>query len=492
MKGILIAVFLDIKKAYDCVNREKLIKMLKKIGINDQMYKWLKNFLKNDRIAKVAFQNVRSKETVFKRGVPQGSPLSPILFNLYVSEVEPKTSKNISQFADDLVIWEEGQETGEIVDKLNKRIQKLKEWADKMELEFSPEKCESVIFTRKRIQETPKIKMDGKVIEYRSEAKYLGLTFDKKVNWTSHVTTVIKKANRKVGALKFLCNRKGINQDIAITLYKAIIRPRLEYASEIFGDTCKTNKKRLDSVQQKSLASALGVNRLAHRLFLNNEAGVRTLENRRNIRIFKLLVKMKANNKENSIKVEKERRLKSKHRRSFKEMTKELCKKYGDIEKMNKKQFTDEIDKLIVENIRENKYETRKSCFKNNIRIQKGYKKISKSRKINQMWHQARLEVLPLNEFLKEINKKKEGNCERCNKKEDTKHFLIDCKEFNIIENYEKFIKNKKGIELYELLDRDKPPDKKVKICIEIAKALRKRKINNRSKEREKKRRRRK
>ena len=94
-KETMLAVFLDIKKAYDSVNRKKLFNKLAKLGIKDKMYKWFKTFLLTDRTARVRVNNTLSNSQTFKYGVPQGSPLSPLLFNIYVRKV---TDKNVQKY----------------------------------------------------------------------------------------------------------------------------------------------------------------------------------------------------------------------------------------------------------------------------------------------------------------------------------------------------------------------------------------------------------
>ena len=102
-----MAVYLDIKKAYDCVNRTILLNIINKLGIRGNIFNYLKKFL-GDRFNRVRFKEEYSDFMEFKNGMPQGSPLSPILFNLYLADIEEYISDGISQFADDLVIWETG------------------------------------------------------------------------------------------------------------------------------------------------------------------------------------------------------------------------------------------------------------------------------------------------------------------------------------------------------------------------------------------------
>ena len=105
--------------------------------------------------------------------------------------------------------------------------------------------------------------------------KYLGVTFYKRLTWKTHIKNITNKASQRTGIIKFMSNyKKGLNQQYLLTLYKSIVRPILEYASEVWGDTSNKNKLKLDSILHRSLTTALGVNRLAHKKDTNYEAKV--------------------------------------------------------------------------------------------------------------------------------------------------------------------------------------------------------------------------
>ena len=145
--------------------------------------------------------------------------------------------KNILQFADDIVLWQKGQCIDEIVEELNKRIKSVSKWCKLRGLKMSPEKCVPVIFTRKRKIEQPKIVIDGKQLDYKNCAKYLGLIWDKTLNWKDHIKETICRCTKKIGILKVLCNKYVLRQEIGIALYKTLIRPAMEYGSEVWSDT---------------------------------------------------------------------------------------------------------------------------------------------------------------------------------------------------------------------------------------------------------------
>ena len=97
------AVFLDVEKAFDQVRHTGLLHKMKKFGMDHNLLRWIKGFL-SERSISIIIKNIKSDIFTPKHGVPQGSPLSPILFIIYVSDIpQPENAQTttLSQFADD-------------------------------------------------------------------------------------------------------------------------------------------------------------------------------------------------------------------------------------------------------------------------------------------------------------------------------------------------------------------------------------------------------
>merc|ERR1711991_110696 len=247
-------------------------------GIKGNIFEYFKKFL-GKRYNRVRFKGTTSDFVEFKNGMPQGSPLSPILFNLYLSDIQETISKGISQFADDLVIWETGLDLDNVCRKMNKKLFGLNKYLKNKNLTISTGKSVAVIYSRKRVNHNSIDLFIGKdKIKIANVAKYLGLFLDKRLTWCQHVNEILKKANNRCKQLKIMCTKFKFHQSIAITMYKSLVRPILEYGIEVWGDTCKTNHNKLKIIEQKALTTALGMSRLAKRSEVNIEAGVLPLE----------------------------------------------------------------------------------------------------------------------------------------------------------------------------------------------------------------------
>ena len=464
--GVMVAVFLDIKKAYDCVDRKLLTKELKQLGLRGRVSECVYDILGEDRASKVIFDGVESSEMEFVRGVPQGSPLSPLLFNIYMKDINSICdTKNILQFADDIVIWEKGQCINEMIKILNQRIKSVSEWCRKRGLRFSPGKCVPVIFTRKRKINPPDIIIDGKKLDYKTCAKYLGLTWDKTLSWKEHIRNIVNKCTKKIGTLKFLCNRHSLRQEIAIALYKTLIRPTIEYGSEVWSDTTRTNFNKINSLEHKALTTALGSMIYAKRSETNMEAGVLPLEIRIKERIMKGYKRMQSSDLGEYVDKNRVKRNKLAYRKSFSTKVNCLQKYFNLKDKELRNIKKEEIDKITIKDWKHYTSLQRipdKEYFNKNW--ERRYKGFSKSRTVQKYWHQARLKTLPTKDLLFKLNCKKDNSCIFDNEIETNKHFLTECKGYEQIWKSTFGDNNIRDKGLKVLLDEDRLPpfDRKI------------------------------
>ncbi|UYV79002.1 hypothetical protein LAZ67_17000616 [Cordylochernes scorpioides] len=127
-----IAAFIDLSQAFDRVWKEKLILKLDELGIEGSMLSWISNFL-SKRTIQVNFNNIKSKTTRIYQGLPQGSILSPILFNIYLNDVHTfiKPPAKIALYADDIIIWVSKNNLSDAEQSLNKAMKNLQKTESK-------------------------------------------------------------------------------------------------------------------------------------------------------------------------------------------------------------------------------------------------------------------------------------------------------------------------------------------------------------------------
>ena len=190
-----LSVFLDLSKAFDCVDHRTLIHKLNRYGIRGVPLNWLKSYL-SGRTEFVEISGVRSGERKLSFGVPQGSILSPLLFLIYVNDVGSSVRQGqLVQYADDTTLCFNENSMSELEKvafiELNSSIQHFNE----LNLKTNPEKSTFIQFRLRETAEnhSPTVMLDETEIEEVHSAKFLGIHLDRGLTWSCHVDSVCSK-----------------------------------------------------------------------------------------------------------------------------------------------------------------------------------------------------------------------------------------------------------------------------------------------------------
>ena len=127
-RKVSVAVFFDLRNAFDTISHDHTLYKLAKVGITGDMLKWIEAFL-SARTYQVLVGNSKSERREVKRGVPQGSCLSPTLFNVIMSDIPHTDRVDIGEFADDIAILLTGDTIEDVYNKTQTTIQTLETWA---------------------------------------------------------------------------------------------------------------------------------------------------------------------------------------------------------------------------------------------------------------------------------------------------------------------------------------------------------------------------
>ena len=185
--NVNIALFLDLKKAFDTVDHEILIRKMKVYGIKDIEVEWFRSYLKN-RQQYCSLNGNKSSYRPATRGIPQGSCLGPLLFILYLNDFETclKFSK-ANLYADDTEVSLSSNEIGNVRQNFQAELENISEWKRINKLSIHPEKTEFMVIDHPRRQsklpELPPFYLDHTRIKQIHKTKYLGLTVDDKLCW---------------------------------------------------------------------------------------------------------------------------------------------------------------------------------------------------------------------------------------------------------------------------------------------------------------------
>ena len=172
-------------------------------------------------------------------GVPQGSILGPLLFIIYINDL-PNIS-DIAKFilyADDANIFINGSNMEDIANKLQHFCHILLEWVDVNGLVLNLKKTQYIIFSKRTVQTNYELLIAGKKIERKTEARFLGVIIDEKLNWSRHIATIKTKMARYVGIMYKLKNHLPLQARLQI--YHSFVQSHLNYCSLIWGFASKS------------------------------------------------------------------------------------------------------------------------------------------------------------------------------------------------------------------------------------------------------------
>ena len=251
-------IYLDYKKAFDSVPHQRLMTKVYAYGIRGKLWNWIKAYL-HDRSQQVVINGFSSKPSKVSSGIPQGSVLGPELFLIFINDL-PEIVKSpngvVKLFADDTKLYSVVNDKRDQV-SLQEDLQKINEWADLWQLPFNQDKCKVVHYGRKNPGYTYQLSDDGSIISSSSTEKDLGVTFDNQLKFTPHVDRVAATSNRKMGIIKRTFS--SLDPRSLVQLYKAIVRPSLEYCSQVWHPCLKKDQQKLEKVQRRATKCLTGL-----------------------------------------------------------------------------------------------------------------------------------------------------------------------------------------------------------------------------------------
>ena len=293
-----LAVFLDLKSAYNTVSPAILLHRLYRLGFRGHLMHFCKSYLsgRTFQVRCGLLSDVFEQE----HGLVQGGVLSPLLFNVAIDTLFDVIPRDVSCaiYADDCTIWTQGGQLHRLFRRLQRALQSVGQWSRDNGFVFSAEKSQGVLFRRslRRVDlaSLPQLSLNDTPIAMAECVKYLGVWLDAKLSLGVHIKYTKARAVKRIALLKSIAGKGyGADRAVLIRLYKALIRPILEYAMGILDGPGTRIVESLECIQNSALRIATGALRTSPVRGLQVESHVFPLSLRRKELTLRYYLKVK-------------------------------------------------------------------------------------------------------------------------------------------------------------------------------------------------------
>ena len=313
-------LYLDFSKAFDKVPHKRLLQKLRSYNFSRELIVWIAMWLENRR-QRVVVNGIPSEWREVTSSVIQGSVLGPILFTLYINDIDScidDTEGIISKFADDTKVAKIISDS-KTAQEMQQVIANLESWSKTWGMQFNTKKCCILHFGHHNLKH--RYTMNGEILESCSTQRDLGVLISDNCLPASQCAAAAKKANQVLGRINrsFSCKTK----DIMLQIYKVFVRPHLEYAVTAWSPWQRKDMDTLEKIQHRATRRMSDVRGTYEERL--EQLGLTTLEERRTrgdaIEVFKCVRGFLDIDKETLFNVNTPLQPKTRHQRSFMPLT---------------------------------------------------------------------------------------------------------------------------------------------------------------------------
>ena len=264
-KLIVVGIFLDLSKAFDCIDHSILLDKLHFYGIRGTALKWFQSYLSGRR-QYVCIDNFKSDYRNISVGVPQGSNLGPLLFLIYINDLQYVSDVlSVILFADDTSLFLSGKNVVVINQMINTEMEKVQSWflANKLQINYT--KTNYMIFKSRNMNvdgNLVHIRFNDTTIQRVKSTKFLGVIIDESLSWKDHINHISLKISRMIGVLNNL--KYILPLKVLVQLYNSMILSHLSYCNIVWGNCASYLLQKLFVLQKRAIRVITKSNYLAH------------------------------------------------------------------------------------------------------------------------------------------------------------------------------------------------------------------------------------
>lgn len=253
---IVILVFIDLKKAFDTVKRDILVNKLWHIGVRGTEYNWFKSYL-TDRTQYMEIDGVRTNLQTVEEGVPQGGNLASTLFLVFINNLANlDLIATPYLYADDIALVYNGISIDRLQDDIQRDMNLIEKWMDINRLTLNTSKTKYMTITSKNNLKL-NISYKNTLIEKVQTFKYLGVHFDNKLSWSTHLNFLIKKLSMIAGLFKKIgkvCPKRTLN-----SIYYALFNSHLIYGILVWSCASKSKINKIKIIQNRAIRNLFNI-----------------------------------------------------------------------------------------------------------------------------------------------------------------------------------------------------------------------------------------
>lgn len=293
-KMLTVLVLLDFSSAFNTVDLDILLAVLKSMNLSPTVISWFHSYL-SCRQQRIVSDDMVSDWCVLTSGVPQGGILSPILFSVFINGISSSLDSNHHLYADDLQIYlaTHFDSFSDAICKINDDLSRISCWTKAHGLLVNASKSQAIIIgsshfiSKVRDSVMPNVIFNGSIIPYSSTVTNLGVTFDQHLSWAAHVDNISKKIFSSLHSLKRLQNFLPFNTKVMLA--KSLLLPIIDYADVVFLDASVELVNRLERLQNMCIRFIFGLRKFDHISEFRLQLKWPTMQSRREMHILSFL-----------------------------------------------------------------------------------------------------------------------------------------------------------------------------------------------------------